>query len=253
MSKSDAQKVADLLLQVAGVHVSGWYQSRRHAQALDEALQYMDKDQKQVAIARIQKLETKWGSLLEIAPETAPVSSDEIAPMDVLVRWLWSKKHPERILRIMQLTSEALMAGETRLSVLLDKGYAGELDGVVRWVGYRTFSEWLKESRTAKSCGRGEYRPDSSSWYLCGYGGESQLLHVGDMEQIMQERSQVASTRIAACLKRLQEQRAAHASAMRARRSARSSAYKQRMREGVSTHGLAVDTVTVGSAHEDAS
>ena len=61
-SDAVAHKLCDLLLQVAGRDTDRLPSARRHVAVLDAALPYMTTEQAQVARARIDGFETKWGT-----------------------------------------------------------------------------------------------------------------------------------------------------------------------------------------------
>jgi len=156
--RADAVRdLCQMLLEIAGRDTNRLPSVIRHVRILESAIRYMAPAQKDEAIARIDRLQTKWGCLLPEAEKEAETSA--IPPEMRIAGWLAKRRQPERLLRIMHLSAKAILEGETMLSIIMDRGYQFEDDGIMRWVGYDSFKEWLLQTRVAGREAKGIYRP----------------------------------------------------------------------------------------------
>lgn len=139
--------LCDLLLQIAGRDTNRRPSAVRHVAVLDAAIPYMTQSQASIARARITGLETRWGRLLPGASDMA--ETDAIPPEVLMHRWLSQRTYPERYPLILHQAAKAVLAGETRLSVIQDHAYRGEVDGLLAVTTLTSFGEWLRQLRIA--------------------------------------------------------------------------------------------------------
>ena len=160
-----AEKLCGLLLEMAGRDTNRLPSVIRHARALDAALPFMTAPQVEVARARLHRLKTKWGPLLpddENEPEI-----DGIQPETRVVKWLSQRRYPAVHLSVMHHAARAVGAGETSLSLILDRAYVGQDEVLYTWVGCDSFREWLLQLRIARREVKGVYRPGSlCQWWI---------------------------------------------------------------------------------------
>lgn len=155
--QTETEKLCHLLLKVAGRDTNRLPSVIRHARTLDAALPFMSIEQKTIAIERINRLQTKWGSLLP-GDENEPENGG-IPPEERIDRWLSQRRYPGRYLRILYFAACAVADGVTSMSLIQDRAYRGELDGLIAWVRIDSFKEWLLQLRIARRETKGIYVP----------------------------------------------------------------------------------------------
>lgn len=162
---SDAEKVCDLILQIAGRDTNRLPSVRRHVSVLQGAMAYMSKHQAEVARARIERFSDKWGHDA-LGIENAP-ANEELEPEMRVAVWLAMRRNPERLLMIPYRAAVAIWDGKTRLSDIMNYAYARELDMLIHMVGYDSFREMLFQLRIAVRTDEGDYRPGSlCQWWV---------------------------------------------------------------------------------------
>lgn len=182
-----AEKLCGLLLEIAGRDTNRLPSVIRHARVLDTALPHMTTSQAEVARARINRLQTKWGPLLP--DDSNEPETDGIPPETRVVGWLSQRRHPTKYLKVIHNAAKAVAAGETSLSLILDRAYVGESSVFYCWVGLDSFREWLLQLRVARRQKKAVYRPGS----LCQWWIDE--MHPGGGK----------SSAYAACLKQLEQ------------------------------------------------
>lgn len=145
--------LCDIVLELAGMSFPRMTAARKIARALDRAYEQMTLSQKQIARARIQELETRWGPMLPGASSTVhatDVSHEEIAPEQKIAQWLTRRKSPYRILRVLIRAANCIQENPQRLGSVMDRAYAKETDFVLTPVSYDQFKEWMIELKIGK-------------------------------------------------------------------------------------------------------
>ena len=164
-----AQHLCDLLLQVAGRDTNRLAGVRRHLRVLDAALPHMSAAQAHVARERIDRLQTKWGPVLpgDHGASLYTAENCEISPELRVANWLSTRRHPERLLKIIHRAACCIWSGETCLRNVMDYAYAREIDHLMCMVGDDSFKEWMIQLRIAVWEGKGVYRPGNlCRWWV---------------------------------------------------------------------------------------
>jgi hypothetical protein len=152
-------------LEVAGRDATRLISVRRHAEVLAGAIPFMTDEQTTVARSRIERLETKWGSLLPRDPKDPKTGG--IPPETVVRQWLSKRRSSERLLRVVSDAAVCVANGETRLLDVMDYAYRAETDRFIHLVRYDSFKEWLIQLRIARFEPGGRLQPaDLCKWWV---------------------------------------------------------------------------------------
>lgn len=157
--------LCQLLLEVAGRDATRYQAVKRHANVLAAALPLMSKQQSTIARERIQRYETKWGSLLPGTGNDDDIGS--IPPELRVAQWLSKRRNPDRYLQVAYQAACSIGWGETRLSAAMDWAFRNETDRVLPIYCYDTFKEWMLQLRIGKCQAGGIVRPGQlCSWWM---------------------------------------------------------------------------------------
>jgi hypothetical protein len=149
MSQFHGNPLAPMLLDIAGRYTVDPYDGRRHYRILKEAYPYLTPEEQAQAKARMHRLETKWGNLLNDDYEAdAKLSETEV--VQLIAQWLSKRRGHEVLLKILKRAAEAVNEGTEYLRDIEEEAYEGIDFRTARPVSYNTFERWLLQMRVAQ-------------------------------------------------------------------------------------------------------